>query len=732
MSFATGLLGRAVTALILSFVLFVNGATARTNHALLVAVSQYPNLDKDLWLSGPKNDAKLVRNFLLANRLVKFDESNVITLADGVDDADLPTLANIRQAVIDLEKNLQSGDFVYLHFSGHGSQAPALKPDQELDGLDELFLPADTGAWNKSVGTVENALVDDEIGSLIDRLRKKGATVWAVFDSCHSGTVTRAVSTGDSRDRGTPRKLTASALKIPDDRWLDARRTTTRSVGDSSVKAEPAALDQPQASNQTDGGFIAFYAAQTNETTPEMRLPEGAPDRVTHGLFTYTLFEALAQFPGLTYRQLGQEVLRRYSINYVAQPTPLFTGDLDGGVFGLEGVKAIRQWPLVQGSEGLTVGAGRIHGLSVGDELLLLNSPADGNDDAVARVRIDDVQSLSSTVSIAGDAFVVIPDFAHARQVAKSLNFGLTVARPETAALKPELRQLVEATLDHLEKEENSGLRLQLVAPGEPADLQFATPTAEELAALADSSSSKAPRGTHLWMLPPSGEIKLQEPAKSFSIALTTPGSDAGPLRSPKEVATILSDSLTSIARATNLLKLGDISNPADLDLDVQIRTRKKKGKPFRTLDNAAVAKLVPGDEVHLIAKNSSAYTLDLNVLYLGSDYSIGFMYKGRIHSGGTLKKGLLHINNKSFGREKLLLIATKAPPQSALTDLSWLTQAALQRTRAGPGKKSGFISLLRQSGFGTTTRTATPMSDDEDESAGSIAQLNILTAPSH
>ena len=145
------MLGRAVTALILSFVLFVNGATARTNHALLVAVSQYPNLDKDLWLSGPKNDAKLVRNFLLANRLVKFDESNVITLADGVDDADLPTLANIRQAVIDLEKNLQSGDFVYLHFSGHGSQAPALKPDQELDGLDELFLPADTGAWNKSV-----------------------------------------------------------------------------------------------------------------------------------------------------------------------------------------------------------------------------------------------------------------------------------------------------------------------------------------------------------------------------------------------------------------------------------------------------------------------------------------------------------------------------------------------------------------------------------------------------
>ena len=139
-----------------------------------------------------------------------------------------------------------------------------------------------------------------------------------------------------------------------------------------------------------------------------------------------------------------------------------------------------------------------------------------------------------------------------------------------------------------------------------------------------------------MWILPPSGEIKLQEPAKSFSIALTNTGLRCGPVAELRRRSQqFFPTALTSIARATNLLKLGGYTRtPADLDLDVQIRTRKKKGKPFRTLDNAAVAKLVPGDEVHLIAKNSSAYTLDLNVLYLGSDYSIGFMYKGRIHSG--------------------------------------------------------------------------------------------------
>ena len=103
------------------------------------------------------------------------------------------TLAAIRAAFADLTEKAQPGDFIYLHFSGHGTQAPALDPDSELDGLDELFLPVDIGKWNDSVGAVENALVDDEIGALIDGLRAKGADVWVVFDSCPSGTATRSL-----------------------------------------------------------------------------------------------------------------------------------------------------------------------------------------------------------------------------------------------------------------------------------------------------------------------------------------------------------------------------------------------------------------------------------------------------------------------------------------------------------------------------------------------------------
>lgn len=122
---------------------------------------------------------------------------------------------------------MRPGDFVTLHFSGHGAQAPTPDPSTKLDGLDEPFPPVNTGPWSDGVGAVENALVDDEIGALIDGLRAMGADVWAVFDSCHSGSVTRAVETAeaDVRTRQLPPEVLGSIL------------TRSRSAGLSAIPA---------------------------------------------------------------------------------------------------------------------------------------------------------------------------------------------------------------------------------------------------------------------------------------------------------------------------------------------------------------------------------------------------------------------------------------------------------------------------------------------------------------
>ncbi|MEL7272123.1 MAG: caspase family protein [Pseudomonadota bacterium] len=708
----------------LALALPAQSVLARTNHALLVAVSDYPNLDEKFALTGPKNDAKLVRNYLTGNSFAPFKAGNIITLADGVEGAKAPTLAAIREGFKALEAKAQPGDFIYLHFSGHGSQAPALNPDEELDGLDELFLPADIGPWNDTVGTVENALVDDEIGRLIDALRAKGATVWAVFDSCHSGTVTRAAPTGTGADAEVSRKLSPDALAIPDDRLVEAAQATTRGTG-GPAKPETSAL---VTAGKGSGQFIAFYAAQTNETTPEMRLPAGKKGRQSHGLFTFTLFETMAQFPGLTYRQLGQEILRRYSTTYRVQPTPLFEGDLDASVFGLEGVEAVRQWQVTQDIGTLTIPAGSIHGLSVGDELLLMNTAADPDDAAAGKLVVSEVSSLSATLE--SDGLLDIPEFAHARQTTRTLDFEITVARPDTSGLSENYRKLVDGALADLTSQEDTGLRLTFVPPGEPADMRFALPTVETLMGALEGDSAERGTNNALWLLPPNGNLIPAGPEKSLSFNLNDPNAAGLRPRDGEELAAILTDSLTRIARTNNLLKLGGVTAPDALGLSVTLRTRKKKGQPFTDLDPAAIAELVPKDEVHLVAKNETTNPLDLNVLYVGSDYSISFMYNGRIKPGETLKKGLLRINDKSFGRERILLITTQATPQSPVADLSWLAQGALERTRAA-GKANAFTGLLRQSGFGTTTRGADLMSDEEDEGgSGAIAQFEIQTRP--
>ena len=260
-------------------------ALARENYALLIGADTYPSLAEKYWLKGPANDVKLVETFLTTQSPVPFAQDHILVLSDAIEGAEPPTLAAIRAGFAELTAKVKPDDFVYLHFSGHGSQAPARDPSTEVDGLDELFLPVDIGVWEKSVGSVENALVDDEIGTLIDGLRQKGADVWAVFDSCHSGTVTRGAPESD--DVRT-RKLPPEALGIPQ----EAMQVTTRGMDDPRTAPE-APFDA--ASTPGEGSFVAFFAAQTNEVTPEKNLPENKPGRVPQGVFTNTLFQVLAE-----------------------------------------------------------------------------------------------------------------------------------------------------------------------------------------------------------------------------------------------------------------------------------------------------------------------------------------------------------------------------------------------------------------------------------------------------
>jgi hypothetical protein len=665
-------------------------ALARENHALLIGANQYPALEERWWLKGPANDVQLVAQYLTTDAPVPFAPGNVTVLSDGVVGSAAPTLAAIREAFAKLTAEVEPGDFVYLHFSGHGTQAPALDPATELDGLDELFLPVDIGPWSDEVGAVENALVDDEIGALIDGLRAKGANVWAVFDSCHSGTATREVDSVEDDVR--VRQLPPEALGID----VDAVEVS-RSV-------DPRVTEAPFDGGAGEGSFVAFFAAQTNEVTPEKNLPKGKPGRKPQGVFTWTLMETLAEYPNATYGQVGQEVLRRYAVKNLAKSTPLFEGDLDQVVFGGEGGARVSQWSAEVSDAGLVIPAGTLHGLSEGTVLAVMGSAAASDAEALGYVELTSVETFSSIGRAVEKEGKVLPSDlpkgVTLRRQDEDLDFTLTVALP-VGGTGP-----ADAVLSVLaELQEAAGARLSFVASDQEADLR--------LAVLPDS-----PRPDAIWVLPSTGL------AEDLAI---TPSVSTGD-KTGAELAAMLADTLVTMARAQNLLKLAGAVGASNPDVEVELLTRTPEDRTLRPLPFAPVPTLLPDDEVHVLARNNSDGPVDVNVLYIGADWSISHWFSGRLQPGDALKKGLFKISADVLGHERMLVVVTPAKPQSPVEDLSYLAQDALDTTRAVGG--SAFDNALADAGFGQTTRGAVALTDDADAAGPgpSILTLELRT----
>lgn len=79
-----------------------------------------------------------------------------------------------------LVQGCQPGDSLVFYFSGHGSRQQDNDND-EIDGFDETLCPLDYETAGK--------IVDDEINDTIVRPLPHAATLHAIIDACHSGTI---------------------------------------------------------------------------------------------------------------------------------------------------------------------------------------------------------------------------------------------------------------------------------------------------------------------------------------------------------------------------------------------------------------------------------------------------------------------------------------------------------------------------------------------------------------
>lgn len=620
--------------------------------AVLVGVSDYDDSIGLADLRGPENDIRLLQN-ILSNRGV----SDMIVLADGVDGGIRPTRDAILSALGDMAVRAQDGDLVYIHLSGHGTRQIDPEGD-ETDGLDEVFLPADTARAEPGSNRIPNALVDDELGRAVTAIRATGADVWLVQDSCHSGSGLRAAST----------------------------RTATRFVDPATlgVKAAPSRQDEPAQAETTGpapkGGLLAFYAARSTELAREVDFAPDGGDPEWYGLFTAKLASRLQQAGPISYRQLFQAVLS--DMNDAALPggarlqTPLWEGTLiDAPVFGGSGGVGVRRFA-VAGDE---LKAGLVHGLADGTLVGLVADAADDADAILGYAQTEDSAATNAYLRpVSADC---VPSQAapcpRAGRLPEGARFAQVVARP----------------IDLIVRIAPPRAQTGDVPPNVLAALQQAIATVNEQAATkvaldADTFDIETLwDGQDLWF-GPSAEIGGQPVGLNVA-----PSADR------------LAQALTRIGRAETLARLlgsvsggGSLLNPAPVQITAEVAQvqadalsapsagvdpRRECRAAFRSVQGPEglprTTDLKQCDTVTFSAKGTVSGARDVNRVHIDAKFCVSNAYEHIEDSRAARRLGQDMTlcsdcpNGYSAGVERLFVIITEAADNAEPLNLSGL-----------------------------------------------------------
>lgn len=177
---------------------------AHADRALIVGIDVYKESALSFQLPNASfNDSERMHKLLTGVLGYKESEIRILRNEEATHDA-------IMDGLKTWLAETKPGERAFFYFVGHGHYQPDTNGDEE-DKLDETLVPYDAVIKRtESSVSLENMVVDDEIGAALDEL--KGRHVTAVLDSCHSGTVTRAIGSGPNNAARTPqlRQLTRS------------------------------------------------------------------------------------------------------------------------------------------------------------------------------------------------------------------------------------------------------------------------------------------------------------------------------------------------------------------------------------------------------------------------------------------------------------------------------------------------------------------------------------------
>ncbi len=249
--------------------------------AVLIGINRYrvPGADLRGCVPDVKNMSRLLQN------QYGFDAADITMITDF--DA---TKEAMEEAIAGMVNAGKRGDVLLLHYSGHGSNVPDDNGD-EADNRDEILCPTDLDWYDP--------FRDDWLRKVFDGL-KAGVSLTFISDSCHSGTVTRAIQPRDAEviERYLPSPWDLAAAESGRDLTGTTRGTVHKASEEDRKARDIVPVEIPE---------VLISGCRADQTSADAHISGGYA-----GALTYNLVEALTEAgASLSYRELHDQTCEK-------------------------------------------------------------------------------------------------------------------------------------------------------------------------------------------------------------------------------------------------------------------------------------------------------------------------------------------------------------------------------------------------------------------------------------
>ncbi|KAI8716637.1 hypothetical protein NCS52_00957900 [Fusarium sp. LHS14.1] len=364
------------------------------HYALLIGIAWYPGEKKSL--EGCVNDVQDLERRLRKHRQnldIKTLTASPVDPARPVapeschpieDEAFLPTYDNVLLNLNSIFSRASSGDFVYIHFSGHGTTVTPTSHGDRKPG-------ASTG--DLALVLLEKGKLDthylhgQELGVLLKAAVDKGLKLTLVLDCCYSGSVVR----NDEVARCLPYDPEVDK-KYPPFQW-PAALTSDSAVHYPTKRG--ASMGVSWLINPT--GYTVFAACGPSETSGEISI-----NGKHHGILSWFLIRAFGKMGRVGGRphHIYAYLCARFGERNNPDQKPMLYGSKRLGFFeDLTAELYAAPIPIIRDGRLLLLDAGEAHGVCKGDKFSLCSVDDDESEDATRKKEIFEVAKVRSLVS---------------------------------------------------------------------------------------------------------------------------------------------------------------------------------------------------------------------------------------------------------------------------------------------------------------------------------------------